>query len=143
MRVWPGIDLRSSALPNDRDAERVQLLDVVGTDTVRVSLALGERRVVGEAAVSTGSSVPEAAAKATLQALEELTPDAVQLDLHWCGVTTPAPGLPEIVTVLVGVDIAGVPMRYPGAVVVRDDVGWAAASSVLKALNRRLEIMHG
>lgn len=141
-RVWPGVHIVPPAEERDRDAERVRLVDAGGTDVVTVSLALGDRTVVGRTASSEAGGHCQAAATATLRALDELTPGAVRLVLHWCGVAQPVPELPPIVTVLVGLDVAGVPMRYPGAVVIHDDdVPRAAAAAVLNALNRRLEIM--
>ena len=125
-----------------QEPSRVSLVDVVGRDTIRVSLERDGRVVVGEAHVGDAGGLAEAGARAALAAVETLTPGAVTFGLDWCGVVPTAPELPEVVLVLVGLEVAGVPMRYAGAVTVDTDaLPEVGARAALDALNRRLEIM--
>lgn len=130
-------------MPSEEPSRRIRLVDVVGRDPVMVTLARAERLVVGEGDARGGGEA-EAAARATLEALDALTPPSVSLALEWCGVVEPAAGLPSLVVAMVALDVVGVPMRYAGAVTVdRDPLATAAAQAVLHALNRRLDIMQG
>lgn len=121
---------------------RPLLVSVDGDDTVRVALEHGRELFVAEVAVGDGEDDGRGAAagRATVDALGQLTPAAVSFSLDWCRVVATGDELPDLVTVLVGVDVAGAAMRYAGAVVVSGDVAEAAAKAVLDALNRRLGV---
>lgn len=130
-------------MPPHEPTSRITLVDVVGRDPVMVTLERDDQRVVGEGAAGKGGEA-EAAARATLEAVDALTPPAVTFALDWCGVVESAPDLPPLLVVVVALDVTGVPMRYAGAVIIdADPLASAAAEAVLDALNRRLEIMQG
>lgn len=121
-------------------ARRPQLLAVEGGDVTRVTLRLAGTVGVGEAAVTAGERGP-AGARAALEALDAVTPAAARFRLDWCGQVEPGSGLPAIMVVLVTLEVAGVAMRYAGAVTVSGDPETVAAQAALDALNRRLEIL--
>ncbi|GEM_PF-6971693 len=108
----------------------------------RVALEYNTALYVGERVLSEGDEEPAlAAAGATTAALDTFTPDAIRFTLEWCERLDPGQGLPEVVATMVGVDVAGTPMRYAGAAIVaQDGVAVAGAKATLAALNRRLGI---
>lgn len=120
---------------------RVVLADVEIGGAVRVTLDVQGREYVGEVEV-TDDGVEATAARATLAALDVLTPAAVSFELNRVHVSGPegdlGVGLLEVVVTLT---VAGAPMHYVGAALVRDDLPSTAARAVLHALNRRLGIM--
>lgn len=119
-------------------SDRPVLVRVEGDGPVRVTVRHRDREETGEA----DGPAPEAAAVATLHAIDALTPEAVSFGLEWCGDVQPDDAGPHVVLVLANVTIAGVPMRQSGTAIVRDaNVTVAAAQAALDALNRRLEIM--
>ena len=81
-----------------------------------------------------------AGAQATVAALNLLTPAAVRLALQWSGVVQTDDQLPLVAIAVVEVDVAGVPMRYAGAVVTEGDFVESGARAALDAVNRRLGV---
>ncbi len=108
----------------------------------RVALEYHAALYVGECALGGGEEEQAlAAASATTAALDTFTPKAIRFTLEWCERLDPGGGLPEVVATMVGVDVAGTPMRYAGAAILtHDDVAVAGAKATLAALNRRLGI---
>ena len=108
----------------------------------RVALEYNTALYVGEAVLGEDADEPAlAAASATTAALDTFTPEAIGFTLEWCQRRDPGGGLPEVVTTMVGVDVAGTPMRYAGAAIVNQgEVAVAGAKATLAALNRRLGI---
>lgn len=145
-RSWPSQDPRTLACNGqaydsgmEQSTDRPVLVDVAGSGPVRVTVRLRDHEEVGEA---DGQAPADAAAVATLRALDALTPEAVTFGLEWCGAIQPDDDSPPVLLVLAKLTIAGVPMRQSGTAIVRDgDVAVAAAQAALDALNRRLEIM--
>lgn len=124
---------------------RPLLVDVAGAEgPVRVTLEIRDRRYVGESPLAGDGAPPAlvtAAARATLDGLEQATPDAVTLRLEWSDVLRPEGHLPPLAVVLCTITVADVPLRAPGSALLRDKPLWAGARAVLQGLNRRLEIM--
>jgi hypothetical protein len=119
------------------------LLRQVSVDAAaEVVLEHAGRRVRGLADVANYADRPTSVAAACLDAVRALTPRAVDLRLEWCRSLSPADGsTPLVLVALVALDVAGVPLRYAGSAVVRDDLDLAAAKTVLDALNRRLGVL--
>lgn len=111
---------------------------------VRVALEHGGELYTGEAALERDGSMaaPEiaAAGQATVAALDLLTPAAVEFALEWSAAVSTREGLPPVAATVVAVIVAGVPMRYAGAVLLDGDPATAGARSTLDALNRRLGV---
>lgn len=125
---------------------RPLLVDVTEAGgAVRVTLNVRDRSHVGVAHLPAGiardAALVAAGAGATLDALEQATPQAVSLHLEWSEVVVPDEGLPPMALVLCNVTVADVPLRAPGSVLLRDDPAWAGARAALQGLNRRLEIL--
>lgn len=112
---------------------------------VRVRLTVRDRSHVGVAALPAGappaSALVTAAAAATIDALEQATPQAVSLRLEWSEVVEPDDELPPLAVVLCTVTVADVPLRAPGSALLRGEPAWAGARAVLQGLNRRLEVL--
>ncbi|QBI18288.1 hypothetical protein ER308_01005 [Egibacter rhizosphaerae] len=132
----------------DIGAIRPLLVSVDGDDPVRVALEWERELYVGEAPGPSSGDAGDrrhervvAAGGATLQALDQLTPSAVTFALEWAAVVHTAAELPDLVVAMPRVEVAGVPMRYAGAVVDDgDDPALLAARATLDALNRRLGV---
>lgn len=122
------------------EGHRPLLASVDGRDTVRVVLEHRGREHVGESTARTESDLAAASARATLAALDSLTPAAVHFRLDWCGMVEPA-GLPRAVVVFATVSVAGVPMLQTGSALGRTDVQLAAVRATLDSMNRRLLVM--
>lgn len=118
---------------------RVILTDVEVGETVRITLDIRGREYVGQAEI-TDDGIEVAAARATLQALDALTPTAATFELNWLHETEPD-DLGTVLEVVVTLTVAGASIRHVGAALVRGDLPTTAARAVLDALNRRLEIM--
>ncbi len=121
---------------------RPLLVSVDGTDPVRVALEHHTELFVAEQSLSSGHEDARACAtaRATTDALGQLTPEAVRFSLDWCALVKTGVHLPRLVVVMVAVDVAGAEMRYAGATVLGEDTGLAAAKAVLDAMNRRLGV---
>ena len=111
---------------------------------VRVALEHGNELFVRDAAVGQDPSIPApyvaAAAEATVAALNLLTPAAVHLTLQWSAVVPTGEGLPPVAMTVVGLEVAGVPLRYAGAVITDGDSVISGAKAALDAVNRRLGV---
>lgn len=130
------------------DAIRPLIVSVDGDEEVRVALEWQSELYVGTAAVSAAESPAHvtdarlvAGGRATLHALDQLTPNAVAFTLEWGARVVTAEGLPHVIVALPRVEVAGVPMRYAGAVIDDgSDAAQLAAKATLDALNRRLGV---
>lgn len=125
----------------DSGGQRPILTSVSGHDTVRVVLEYGDRRGVGECEVAGGGGMVAAAATATLQALDALTPTTVEFRLGWCEVVEPGDDQPSAVVVYATAIVDGVPTQLAGAALVHHELQVAAVRAALNATNRRLEAL--
>lgn len=126
---------------------RPLIVSVEGADEVRVALEweaelfVGQAAVAGDGAVDRDCARLEAGARATLAALGSLTPSAVVFSLEWAARVATGDALPAVVASMPRVEVAGVPMRYAGAVVDDGaDPALLAARATMDALNRRLGV---
>lgn len=115
------------------------LTDVDVGSTARVTLDVRGREYVGEADIAEDGA-EAAVARATLRALDALTPTAVRFQMDWLHETEPD-DLGTVVEVVVTLNVAGASFSHVGAALVRGDLATTAARAVLDAVNRRLEIM--
>jgi len=114
------------------DEERPLLTRVAGDEVeVEVEVEWRGRRAVGAGGV--GQEEPVAAARATLAALDELSP-GLGLRLRWLGTTVPGGDAPSFASVVVVARDAD----HVGSAIVRSDPRVAVARAVLAALNRTL-----
>lgn len=118
--------------------DRIQLVDVMVDRGVTVRLRLGDR-IVGATSDDDGR---DAAARATLAAIGQLTPSTLELTLDSVRTLPPTPGVRSTVVVaVVVVTVAGVPLPHSGSALVKDGNERATAAAVLDALNRRVQIL--
>lgn len=110
--------------------------------TVEVTLQYGERRLTGRAVgLATRTAATRTAAAAALDALRDLLPPDVRVQVEWLEVVDPtAPGRHQLVQAAVTVLSRRGEEVYLGTAFVRGDLREAAVRATLDAVNRRLEL---
>lgn len=114
------------------------------TQRARVALEHDKELFVREAPVRVGGSVAApyvaAAAEATIAALNLITPSAVELTVRWSAVVPTDDEVPPMALTVIELNVAGVAMRYAGAVLTEGDDVMSGAKAALDAVNRRLGV---